>query len=153
VGDLIHDTELHHSFGKKPERPTVAPLRGIAADQGHEDRLLLSVQLAWLSRTMSVIEGPFQPSFHELLSRPLDRRAAQVESGGDGLIGEAVVGQQENVRAAKLPGPGVPLSDQLQELPALRLCQVDDVRLVHEPPSQLPWPIRQDSSERAIRHY
>ncbi len=132
--DLFYDPQLDKTAGEQTECPAGPSFGRIAASYGHQNRLLLAVQLAGLPRTPSVMEGPFQPPFHELLTGPLDRRAAHVQRVGDGLIGETVMGQQEEVGATELAGPGAALADELQKLAPLLLCQVDDIRLFHGPP-------------------
>lgn len=151
--DLVYHTQLHEPARQKPQRPATPLLRGIAAGQGYEKGLLLSVHLARLPRTVPLLEGPLEPLLHKLLPRALHRRAAQLQRRGDPLIGHSLVGQKQDVGATEFPSRRLAPANEIANLGALLLGQLDDIRLVHAAPSELGCGISQYSSVGATRHY
>ena len=88
----VGEFQLHHLVGEQSQGPGGVPRGGRTTGHGHQVGFLLPIKFAPFSRPWPVIEGTFEPSFHETLPHPADRGGTYHNSFSNLLVGSPFIG-------------------------------------------------------------
>jgi hypothetical protein len=88
--------------GQELQRPTRTTLRRLGTGGCDQEGFLFARQLAGGSRTTPFLERSFQIPQHEATFGPIDRGAANPNTGRDHLVSGPRIGSKQNLRSLEL---------------------------------------------------
>jgi hypothetical protein len=112
---------LDHLAGQQLQRPACPTGRRLGAGGGHQQRLLLAVQLALRAR----------PRQHQAPLGAVHRRATDADSPGDLLVAGPGIGGQQDLRPLELACRVLAAAQQRPELGVFFLAQFDPIPYIH----------------------
>ncbi len=123
--------QLDHLAGQQLQRPACPTGRRLGAGGGHQQRLLLAVQLALRARPRLLAQGCLQIAQHQAPLGAVHRRATDADSPGDLLVAGPRIGGQQDLRPLELAGRMLAAAQQRPELGVFFLAQFDPVPYIH----------------------
>src|SRR6202795_318967 len=126
--------ERDHRPSQQLQRPARAALGRVGAGGRHQERLLLTRELAFRPWARLFAERGLQVAFDKAALGPVHRRSADGNADGDIFVADTSVGRQENLRPLELASGVFAGVQQSAEFVALVLAQRHSVTYIHRCP-------------------
>ena len=119
--------QFDHLVREQVQCPARTARRRVRAGGRHQQRFLLSGELALGAGARLLAQRPLQIALNEPPFGPVDRRAAHTDSGGDLLVRHPCVGRQQDLCPLELPRRLLAAGQKRSKFIALVLGQLDTI--------------------------